>query len=143
MRQIKKIYVHHSASRRVKTKTWMIKKWHVEDNGWSDIGYHYVIEGEGQVVLGRPVGIAGAHVKGDNKHTIGICVVGNFEREEPHEKQLEALDLLLRGLMAVYELERKDIYVHREHSRASTDCPGTNLLAYVDEWRNNEEGQNS
>jgi len=66
-----------------------IRRWHVEDNKWSDIGYHYVItnghlkSGSGYnknedaiIQTGRPIDVAGAHAKNLNSHSIGICLVG-------------------------------------------------------------------
>lgn len=52
-----------------------IKKWHTRDRGWSDIGYHFVIAPDGSVALGRDVNKTGAHVRGHNTGTIGICMI--------------------------------------------------------------------
>ena len=49
-----------------------IRRWHVDGNGWSDIGYHYVILIDGTVEAGRPLWRKGAHTKGHN-NDIGIC----------------------------------------------------------------------
>ena len=57
-RDIDKIIIHCSATpegRDVKTSE--IKRWHVEDNGWRDIGYHFVIELDGSIHKGRAVGV--------------------------------------------------------------------------------------
>ena len=53
-----------------------VRRWHVEDNGWSDIGYHYLIDRGGQLLNGRPISKAGAHVKGHNSDTIGVSLFG-------------------------------------------------------------------
>ena len=53
-----------------------IRNWHVNDNGWTDIGYHYVIRRSGVIETGRPISIAGAHANGHNKNSVGICMVG-------------------------------------------------------------------
>ena len=53
-----------------------IRKWHVEDNGWSDIGYHFVIRRDGTREIGRPIEAQGSHVKGFNSVSVGICLVG-------------------------------------------------------------------
>jgi len=80
MRKIKGIIIHCSA-----TKPSMdigvdeIKDWHVKGNGWSDIGYHYVINRGGTLEIGRDIKKNGAHTKGHNKDTIGICVVGGVD----------------------------------------------------------------
>ena len=52
------------------------RKWHVQERGWSDVGYHYVIRLNGTVETGRPLERSGAHAKGHNAHSVGICFEG-------------------------------------------------------------------
>jgi len=52
-----------------------IRRWHVEGNGWSDIGYHYVIRRCGLIETGRDESTPGAHVRGHNTGSIGVCMV--------------------------------------------------------------------
>lgn len=54
-----------------------IRQWH-KQKGWSDIGYHFVIRRDGTVEAGRTVDLAGAHAKGHNETSIGICLVGGM-----------------------------------------------------------------
>jgi len=53
-----------------------IRSWHVDGNGWADIGYNHVIRRNGVVEEGRPIEQQGAHVAGHNHDSIGICLVG-------------------------------------------------------------------
>ena len=76
MRAIRKIVVHHSASPAVSMEK--IEQWHIE-RGFSEVGYHYVIQAGGFVRLGRKLDRVGAHCKGHNSDSIGVCVVGSFE----------------------------------------------------------------
>ena len=95
--------MHCSATpegRDVKTDT--IRGWHVNERKWSDIGYHYVIELDGKVINGRPLERAGAHVRGFNKNSIGICYVGGMTKDmkEPKDTRTDAqlkslIDLLI------------------------------------------------
>ena len=55
-----------------------IKKWHVDDNGWDDIGYHYIIKRGGLVEVGRPEGFQGAHAPAANSKSIGVCLIGGM-----------------------------------------------------------------
>ena len=71
MRKINLIVLHHSASPRETTNASMIRSWHLA-RGWNDIGYHRVIEADGQIMDGRPVQRRGAHAKGSNTTSIGI-----------------------------------------------------------------------
>ena len=51
-----------------------IRKWHVEDNGWDDVGYHFIIRRNGKYEKGRPEGYSGAHAPSHNSRSIGICL---------------------------------------------------------------------
>ena len=100
--------------------------------GWTCIGYHYVIRKDGMVEIGRPHWTVGAHAYGENSHTIGIHVCGNFEIGEPTDAQIESLAMLLANLCTDYGLpiDRDHIVGHRE--LMSTACPGENLFAQMD-----------
>jgi len=107
MRDIDLIVVHCSATpegRDVSTEE--IRQWHL-DRGWSDIGYHFVVELDGTVGDGRPVEKSGAHAQGHNKNSIGVCYVGGVDSDmEPEdtrtEEQKESLVELLTGLKSEY-----------------------------------------
>jgi N-acetylmuramoyl-L-alanine amidase len=58
-----------------------IRKWHVENRGWADIGYHIVIRRDGRIEWGRHFDVAGAHVAGHNAHSVGICMVGGLDEQ--------------------------------------------------------------
>ena len=100
--------------------------------GWSCIGYHYVIRKDGTVEQGRPHWTIGAHAYGENSHTIGIHVCGNFEIGEPTDEQIESTAMLLANLCTDYGLsiDRDTIVGHRE--LMATACPGRNLFAQMD-----------
>ena len=126
MRDIDLIVVHCSATPEGKHfSTETIKKWHVEGNKWSDIGYHYVIELDGTIKKGRPLKRAGAHVKFLNKKSIGICYVGGMTADMKRSKdtrnvnQKKALFNLLTDLKE--EFPNAVIRGHRDYS--PKDCP--------------------
>ena len=124
MRDINKIILHCSATpeyRDVSVDT--IRQWHL-DKGWSDIGYHYVIELDGTIKEGRPVERQGAHVRGLNKSSIGICYVGGCDANmKPKDTrtiaQKEALVCLILDLMNRYI--NSTLHGHNEFS--SKACP--------------------
>ena len=62
-----------------------IRRWH-KQQGWSDIGYHYVVYRNGLIVDGRDVDLIGAHCLkgGHNTHSIGICYVGGVDKDHTH-----------------------------------------------------------
>lgn len=102
-----------------------IRKIH-KANGWSDIGYHYVIYRDGTVHQGRDVDVSGAHVKGYNAHSIGVVYVGGLEnkpgvpygQQKPKDTRTEAQKAsLLSLLMDLRRLYPKaKIQGHRDFS---------------------------
>ena len=59
-----------------------IRKWHVEDNGWDDVGYHYIIKRDGTVEVARAEAFQGAHAPAVNSKSIAICLVGGMAEDE-------------------------------------------------------------
>ena len=124
MRDIDLIVVHCAATpegRDVSTEE--IRQWHL-DRGWSDIGYHFVVELDGTVGDGRALERAGAHASGYNKNSIGVCYVGGVDSDmEPKdtrtEEQKESLVELLTRLM--YEYPDAQIIGHCDVSEKA--CP--------------------
>ncbi|WP_067518578.1 N-acetylmuramoyl-L-alanine amidase [Endozoicomonas ascidiicola] len=102
------IVIHCSATRADQhINTDDIRRWHMNDNGWSDIGYHWVIERDGSVQQGRDVDVQGAHVRGHNHESVGICMVGGMaENGEPEDnftsEQWLALEMLIESLELRY-----------------------------------------
>ena len=127
MRRINKLIVHCSATpegRDIKTET--IRGWHVNDNHWSDIGYHYVIELDGSIHTGRPESVIGAHCLGQNANSIGICYVGGLTKDgrAPKDTRTDAQKLalleLLKGLKEKYP--NATIHGHREFAAKACPC---------------------
>ena len=126
MRQINKIIVHCSATREgqnISVDT--IRSWHVDGRGWSDIGYHFYIDLHGDIYKGRDIAKIGAHTKGYNRNSIGICYCGGVEEDgkTPKDtrtlKQKEGLLHVLKTLRAMYP--DATIYSHNEF--ANKACP--------------------
>ena len=126
MRQINKIIVHCSATREGENYTVdTIRSWHVDGRGWSDIGYHFYIDIYGEIHKGRDISRIGAHTKGLNRNSIGVCYCGGVEedgktpKDTRYDCQKEALLAVLRTLKAMYP-EAK-IHGHRDFARKA--CP--------------------
>jgi N-acetylmuramoyl-L-alanine amidase len=97
MRKINKIILHCTATPEGRhTTVEDIRRWH-KAQGWSDIGYHYVVYLDGSVHEGRPVDIVGAHTKGHNTGSISVVYVGGIDKmnlkpkDTRTEEQKEAL----------------------------------------------------
>jgi len=125
LRTINKLIVHCSATREGQDITVdTIRDWHLK-RGWSDIGYHYVVKLDGTIETGRSVELMGAHVKGHNKDSIGICYIGGVEadgktpKDTRTDKQKDSLLNLLVTLKHVYG--DISVYGHRDFSTKA--CP--------------------
>jgi len=131
MRHINKIILHCSATCEGKHyDVDEIRRWHVEGRGWRDIGYHYVVYLDGTVHEGRPVEQTGAHVKGLNKNSIGICYIGGVSnikdkrgkfpaKDTRTPEQKEALDRFINELMEKYP----DATLHGHNEFSAKACP--------------------
>lgn len=122
-----KIILHHSASAPT-TTVQDINGWHLARNFPKSrlgffVGYHYCITADGEIHQTRMHDEIGAHCIGQNRSSIGICVVGNFNNYEPTLAQVKAVKKLVGHIRQVYG--NIPTYPHR-HFR-DTDCFGTLL----------------
>lgn len=124
MRKINQIIIHCADTPEGRdVRAAEIKRWHL-GNGWSDIGYHYVVDLDGTIEAGRDVEIVGAHTAGHNATSIGVCYVGGADKNmKPKDTRTEAqkasLLLLVRYLKSKYP--GAQVYGHRDFSDKA--CP--------------------
>ncbi|XP_045784704.1 peptidoglycan-recognition protein LC-like isoform X2 [Maniola jurtina] len=111
----------------------LIQTFHIESKGWYDIGYNFLIGGDGSVYFGRGWDYQGAHTKGYNKYSIGIAFIGTFNNDPPPKQQVEACQKIIRQGVQLGKL-RKDykLFVHRQ--LMSTLSPGDKVIDIVKEW---------
>lgn len=126
----KKIIVHHSADVSADDQLMKINEYHKQrefpesELGYF-VGYHYVINKAGRLTQTRNDWEEGAHCRGLNFSSIGICLEGNFDIELPTEEQENTLGELLLRLCGLHNLDVTDIYPHRAFS--VTNCYGKKL----------------
>lgn len=125
-RIITEIIIHCSATPEYKNYTAAdIRRWH-KLQGWSDIGYHFVIQLDGTIEEGRNVDVVGAHCNGHNQRSIGICYVGGLAtdgktpKDTRTELQKNALLSLLIDLKGMYP--GATIYGHHDFDNRK-ECP--------------------
>lgn len=143
---IQYLILHHSASLKDKTTAEHVNEWHRKRNWgtWrkpvkaqkSSLGFYsqygYIIERNGAVVQCRKDDEISWH-SGDwdmNTKSIGICLLGNFDKEKPDNEQIFALRDLLKGLAGKYNIPKENILGHNEVK--TTRCPGKEIkIAYI------------
>ncbi|KAJ8400408.1 hypothetical protein AAFF_G00397910 [Aldrovandia affinis] len=103
-----------------------IQKLHMQDRHFQDIGYNFLIGGDGMIYEGRGWGVVGAHSKGNNHDSVGIAFMGNFNHESPSPAALSSTRLLLHCGVALGHLHPTyTLLGHRD--LAKTECPGNTL----------------
>lgn len=151
---VEHVIVHHSAGSNSATDYTQVVRdiyiYHTQSNGWSDIGYNYVIAQNGDLYAARdPEGgdqdnVIGAHFCGSNGHTMGICLLGNYETAEPTVETWNTLEKL-----AAYKLNKEslDPQLYSDHplgyignlaghrDGCSTSCPGENVYKKLEMLR--------
>ena len=125
MRALKRIILHCTAtpeSKHFDVDT--IRRWHVKDRGWKDIGYHYVIYIDGSVHEGRPIEQAGAHTSGHNADSIGITYVGGCDAKMKAKDTLnEAQETAMVNLIKALREQHGELSLHGHNEFAAKACP--------------------
>ena len=135
---VRHLVIHHSESPGGGVA--FIRHVHVAEFGWADIGYHYVIGNgigwggyaalaDGATAPGRDSIYQGAHCRGHNADSIGICVIGALHQNDPTPAQVAALVKILTALCRRYHLSHTAIVGHRD--LLATTCPGDRMYALL------------
>jgi len=140
VRPISEIIVHCTATRPdwmwgrpTREKVAEVRRWHVQDRGWKDIGYHFLIDRDGTLALGRPIDQVGAHTAGHNTGTIGVCLFGGFGSAATDNffdnftpEQDKTLRAVLETLSSTYPI--KKVSGHNEY--AAKACPSFSVTKW-------------
>lgn len=125
------IILHHSLTKDSGTVSWgAIEDYHVQHNGWLDIGYQYGVEeiaGRAYALVGRAEHKRAAAVKEGtaNEKGIHIMLTGNFDLAPPSEILLGCLmRRLLIPLMSRWQIPPSKVLGHHDYAAYKT-CPGT------------------
>jgi hypothetical protein len=167
---IRKLIVHHTASANRPSDpasvVRLVDQYHTTGRGYSDTGYNYLIDHKGVIYEGRaarryaakePVtgedfkgwGVVGAHAKGYNAGSCGICLIGDFETATPSDAALSSLVSLLSYKASRHRIDAhgKEEYIdmygghhvfpnisgHRQVGQ--TLCPGAHLFSMLPRLR--------
>lgn len=145
MREINLLVVHCSASDNPdqdspeaikelhtapKSKKFNWGKYKTNGFAWSDNGYNFVIAQDGKIHICRPLERPGAHAKGYNLHSIGICLTGEYGFTEA---QFKSLEWLCQDLCEQFGISKIDIVPHKSLEPNKT-CPNFDLIALISSW---------
>lgn len=151
------LIVHHSAGNTTSSDFAAVVRgywdFHVNGRNWADIGYNWLVDGNGVIYQGRAFNldgnknVIGAHFSGHNANTMGICVIGNYNNTMPTGDALFSLNEMLAWKASELEIDPlgtaqhyspggniNRISGHRD-SGIYTDCPGHQLYAFLPEVR--------
>jgi len=119
-REVDRIFLHCSASDNPShDDVSVMRDWHVNGRGWSDVGYHFFIQKNGNLQPGRPLAKTPAAQKGNNRGTIAVCLHGLAE-----EKFTKAQYRTLIGLCNEIDGAYGGMLTFHGHREVSTkSCP--------------------
>ena len=131
-RQIDKIIIHCTATPPYRdVSAAEIDAWH-KGRGWSGIGYHGLIRRDGIFEPGRDIDRVGAHAKGHNRHSIGICLVGGLADDLlPSPEYTKAQWHRLNQLISQLELQYPDTDIIGHRDVANKACPSFDVAAWL------------
>ncbi|XP_066285430.1 peptidoglycan-recognition protein SC2-like isoform X2 [Branchiostoma lanceolatum] len=111
-----------------------IQNFHMDTRGWDDIGYNFLVGGNGDVFEGRGWDVVGAQAGPDwNSRSIGICFIGNFTDKLPPKEAISAgKALILLGVEKKKVVTNYTLYGHRQVR--PTECPGNEFFKLVTQW---------
>ena len=139
-----KMTLHHAAGWAAKSlnegkaAVRSIQDFHQDGRGWSDIGYHFLVDMAGNIYQGRPETVLGAHVGGANTGNIGVCLLGCYH---PPETSIPCYDEVAYGsekslihlyawISETYGVKPTVLKGHRDYF-GTTSCPGDNAWATI------------
>ena len=117
----------------------------MEVRKWPDIPYHFLIDLQGTIYIGRPINAAGdTNTLYDPTGHALIAVLGDYDRQRPNQDQLGAIVALMAWIADEYDIPATRIAGHRDfvpvnaegkhwdkHTRVEITCPGAHLYALL------------
>ena len=146
-----KLTLHHAAGFSAdnidegKDQLLAIQELHQVVRGWSDIGYHFVVDKAGNIYQGRPETVIGAHVLDNNTGNIGVCVLGCYHPPELYcgdwltDATTNSLVALYGWISGEYNYDPNVLKGHREYPYNDTSCPGNNVYEKLSWFRDEIE----
>ncbi|XP_063428578.1 peptidoglycan-recognition protein SC2-like [Mytilus trossulus] len=132
-------FIHHTAGKHCTTFSACISRMksiqnsHMDENGWADIGYSFLVGEDGNVYEGRGWDRVGSHTKGYNRIGLAASFMGNFMMDAPNSTALDAVKELIQ--CGIRKGKVSHTYALFGHSDVkNTECPGTALYNVIKTW---------
>jgi len=138
-RPVPRYFVHHSAGNSCfneascKSTVKGIQDYHMNSQGWSDIGYNFLVGEDGNAYEGRGWDRVGAHSPNYNSVAIGTCIMGTFTNANPNNAALTATQQLISCGISLGKLS-SSYTLHGHRDGTCTSCPGNALYATIRTW---------
>ncbi|XP_063910256.1 peptidoglycan recognition protein-like [Zophobas morio] len=133
------VIIHHTATENCSSQTQCvfhvrdIQMYHIESRGWWDIGYNFLVGGDGKAYEGRGWKSEGAHTFRYNVRSIGIAFIGNFNTYKPPQRQIAACKHLIAKGVEMGYIE-KDYILLGARQLHTTRSPGDKLYEEMKKW---------
>ncbi|WAR05965.1 PGSC2-like protein [Mya arenaria] len=136
---VSEFFIHHTDTptctdiTSCKARVQGIQNYHMDHNGWSDIGYNFLVGEDGNVYEGRGWSFVGAHTQNYNSIAFGASMIGRYDSHLPNDKALTAVkNLIACGIQLCKIRSNYRLYGHRDAGQ--TSCPGDNLYTEIQTW---------
>ena len=126
MSKVDTIVIHHSATRG--QSVFNIAEFHEQQKGWPGIGYHFVVEPNATIIWCNSIESKTNHAKDHNTHTVGVCLIGNYDIDPVPKAVKRSCTALVVYLRERYGIEH--VVFHRDIR--VTDCPGRFAVIELD-----------
>ena len=144
-RNVEKIVVHCSATTADQDyPIEQMKRDHLM-RGFADVAYHIYIRRDGLIQKGRPLDVPGAHARGFNHKSIGVCLEGGANKKGKAERNFtdKQYDVLWRVLGQLWlQFPWAETLGHRDLPRVVKGCPSFDVREWIEERRNDPEPEN-
>jgi len=135
---VPKVFIHHTETpgcttlAQCKARVKSIQNYHMDSNKWSDIGYNFLVGGDGNIYEGRGWNNLGSHALGWNAKSYGIVFIGSFDSSLPNSKAQDAA----KKLIACGQPDKisKNYSLHGHRDGVCTSCPGNALYNQIKSW---------
>jgi len=136
---VPRYFVHHTEGGHCTTQSACssivkgIQNYHMDSNGWSDIGYNFLVGEDGNAYEGRGWDRVGAHSPNYNSVAFGVSVIGSYTSKNPNAAALSATQQLISCGISLNKLSGSySLHGHRDGT--CTSCPGDTLYATIKTW---------